>query len=88
MIRRAETDSSLRILEPAVRRSRLRRCSASNAQPRRNLTAAIASAQAWAIYYRCDACGHVWAYDKEDITEPPRDVTMRVAEKTVVGAIG
>jgi rubredoxin len=45
-----------------------------------------ASQQAWVIYYRCDACGHVWLYDKEDINAPPRDVTLRVAEKTVVGA--
>jgi uncharacterized OB-fold protein len=45
-----------------------------------------ASKQAWVIYYRCDACGHVWVYDKEDVNAPPRDVTLRVAEKTVVGA--
>ena len=35
-----------------------------------------ASAQAWVIYYRCDACGHVWAHDKENINSPRRDVTV------------
>ena len=46
-----------------------------------------ASKQAWVIYYRCDACGHVWVYDKEDCNAPPRDVTLRVAEKTAEGAV-
>jgi uncharacterized Zn finger protein len=46
-----------------------------------------ASQNAWVIYYRCDACGHVWAHDKDDINSPRHDVTMRAAEKCVVGAV-
>jgi hypothetical protein len=32
------------------------------------------------MYYRCDACGHVWACDKKDVNAPPRDVTVPMAE--------
>ena len=34
-----------------------------------------ASQNAWVNYYRCDACGHVWTYDKNDLNAPPRHVT-------------
>jgi len=45
-----------------------------------------ASRDAWVIYYRCDACGHVWAHDKQDVNSPRRDVTLPVSGKSVVGA--
>jgi len=45
-----------------------------------------ASQDAWVIYYRCDACGHVWAYDKQNVNSPRRDVTLRFAEKPVASA--
>ena len=35
------------------------------------------SEQAYAEYYRCDACGHVWVYQKDDPQAVPRDVTLR-----------
>jgi hypothetical protein len=38
-----------------------------------------ASQNAWVDYYRCDACGHVWTYDKKDLSAPPRDVTLQRA---------
>jgi hypothetical protein len=50
-------------------------------RPGRRLEAA--SQDAWVIYYRCDPCGHVWAYDKENMNSPRRDVTMPGAEKSV-----
>ena len=28
-------------------------------------------------YFRCDACGHVWSYDKLNPDAPPKDVTER-----------
>lgn len=42
-----------------------------------------ASQDAWVMYYRCDACGHVWAYDKNDDNSPRRDVTMLVPQRSV-----
>ena len=38
-----------------------------------------ASQYAWVNYYRCDVCGHVWTYDKNDLNAPPRDVTIPMA---------
>lgn len=43
-------------------------------QPGRVLEAA--SQNAWVIYYRCDACRHVWTRDKKDLDAPPRAVTV------------
>jgi uncharacterized Zn finger protein len=42
-----------------------------------------ASQDAWVMYYRCDSCGHVWAYDKSDVNSPRRDVTMLVRQRAV-----
>jgi hypothetical protein len=47
-----------------------------------------ASQNAWVIYHRCDACGHVWTYDKKDPDAPPRDVTTPVAVKSALEATG
>jgi hypothetical protein len=57
----------------------LRRICPQCEQPGRLLEAA--SQNAWVIYYRCDACRHVWSYDKEDVNAPPRDVTLPVRRK-------
>ncbi len=42
-----------------------------------------ASQDAWVMYYRCDTCSHVWAYDKEDVNSPRRDVTMFIPQRSV-----
>src|SRR5262245_16225597 len=40
-------------------------------------------------YFRCDACGHVWTYDKRNPDAPPRDVTERKAIRVLaLRAIG
>jgi hypothetical protein len=36
-----------------------------------------ASKETHVDYYRCDTCGHVWRYDKENPSASPVDVTMR-----------
>jgi predicted RNA-binding Zn-ribbon protein involved in translation (DUF1610 family) len=36
-----------------------------------------ASANSLVNYYRCDRCGHVWAHDKCNPDDPPRDITLR-----------
>ncbi len=46
------------------------------------------SQDAWVMYYRCDACGHVWSQDKMDLNAPPRDVTLRGREDKPSNLLG